>query len=111
MTINEFKAESQESQVNIVSEKGILLAYRNEGVVMYDLYNIDNFYVEFSYNLAYNEAVKMKIFQDSIELKPYFPKNSEKGLFSLSNFNSSLKVNLESSCNQKSGMENDQMAD
>lgn len=75
MTFNEFMAESQESQVDIVSDKGILLAYRNEGVVMYDLYGIDEFYVEFSYNLANNEAVKMKIYQDPMELKPYLQKN------------------------------------
>lgn len=91
MTINEFKAECMESQVNIVSDKGILLAYRNEGVVMYDLYNIDDFFVEFSYNLAYNDAVRMKIFHDPIELKPYFPKNSEAEISLLSS-NSSLKV-------------------
>lgn len=99
MTINEFKAESLESQVDIVSEKGILLAYRNEGVVMYDLYNIDDFYVEFSYNLAYNDAVTMKIFQDSMELKLYFPKNNEAKL-SVLNLTSSLKVSSRSSFNE-----------
>jgi len=91
MTINEFMAESLESQVDIVSDKGILLAYRNEGVVMYDLYNIDDFFVEFSYNLAYNEAVTMKTFQDAMELKPYFPESSEPELFSLLSANTGSK--------------------
>lgn len=108
MTFNEFMAESQESQVDIVSEKGILLAYRNEGVMMYDLYNIEDFYVEFSYNLAYNEAVRMKIFQDSTELKPYFPESSEAELFSLLSPNSGSKVVTKSSFDQGSVIGNDE---
>lgn len=104
MTINEFKAESLESQVDIVSDNGILLAYRNEGVVMYDLYNIDDFFVEFSYNLAYNEAVTMKIFQDPEELKPYFAKTDE-AESSLPGLHSSSKVGVQSSFDQISDEE------
>lgn len=99
MTINEFRAESLESQVDIVSEKGILLAYRNEGVVIYDLYNIDDFFVEFSYNLAQNEAVTMKIFHDPMGLKPYFPKSS-KAEFSLPSLHPSSKVDTKPSFEQ-----------
>lgn len=108
MTIIEFMAESLESQVDIVSEKGILLAYRNEGIVIYDLYNIDDFFVEFSYNLAYNDTVRINIFQDAMELKPYFPENNETELFSLLNLNSSSKVVTKSSFDQGPVMGNDQ---
>lgn len=97
MTFNEFKAENPDRQVDIVSEEGILLAYRNEGVIMYDLYNIDDFYVEFSYNMAHNNGVRMKIFQDTKELKPYFPESSERESSSLLHVNPNSKVNTKSS--------------
>lgn len=100
MTLNEFMAESQESQVDIVSEKGILLAYRNEGVVMYDLYNIDDFFVEFSYNLANNNTVRMHIFQDTRELKSYFPESSDREILSLLSVNNGSKVDTKSSFDQ-----------
>ena len=89
MTYNEFMAESQESQVDIVSDQGILLAYRNKNTVMYDLYNVDDFFVEFSYNLASNEAVTMKIFEDTMEFPSKqspatarFPANSQGAVLS-----------------------------
>ena len=91
MTINEFRAEHLESQVDIVSERGTLLAYRNVGTVIFDLYNIDDFFIEFSYDLGVNEAVTMKIFDDSMQLKPYFSQNAEPE-FSLPDIKSNLKV-------------------
>jgi hypothetical protein len=81
MTIDQFSAISQKEQVDIVAEKGVLLAYRKEGLTMYDLYNIDSFFIEFCYHLAQNNTVKMKVFQDPLELKPYFSNNDFTEIF------------------------------
>ena len=91
MTIDQFNAISQKEQVDLVAEQGILLAFRKEGLTMYDLYTIDAFYVEFCYNVAYNYPVKMKIFQDPLELKPYFHNNDLKQLSSILNMSDDVE--------------------
>ncbi len=80
MSIEEFLLISQQKQVDIISEKGTLLAYRREGLVIYDLYSIELFYVEFSYNISYKGPVTVRIFHDPEELKPYFDKMDVEGL-------------------------------
>ena len=72
MTLLQFDHLHYVEQEESICDQGVFLANRYEGELMYDLYQIDSFYVEFFYNINKNNLrVKLRCFSDTEELKPY----------------------------------------
>lgn len=72
MTLYQFNHLNEVEQEESVEDIGVFLANRNAGVLMFDLYQIDNFYIEFSYFINRNASkVMLRSFVDTNELHPY----------------------------------------
>jgi hypothetical protein len=72
MTIYKFDHLHKIEQEESVEDEGVFLANRNDGQLMFDLYQIGDFYVEFYYYINRNDfKVKLRSFVDTEELNPY----------------------------------------
>ena len=81
MTHYQFDHLNYVEQEESICDNGIFLATRDAGDLMYDLYQIDSFYVEFFYNINKNNLkVKLRCFTDTEELRPYFDSIDISGL-------------------------------
>lgn len=64
MKIEEFNSLNETEQEEIVWERGEFLRNHNEGNLMWDLYQLDSFYVSFFYELQKNQKATIKTFAD-----------------------------------------------
>jgi hypothetical protein len=72
MTLYQFDHLHQVEQEESIEDEGVFLANRCEGEFMFDLYQIDDFYVELFYNIENNKAkVRLRSFIDTEKLTPY----------------------------------------
>jgi len=72
MTLYQFNHLNEVEQEESVEDEGVFLANRNEGVLMFDLYQIGSFYIEFSYHINRNTSkVMLRSFIDTSDLHPY----------------------------------------
>jgi hypothetical protein len=72
MNIYTFGHLNEIEQEESIEDEGVFLANRNDGQLMFDLYQIGDFYVEFYYFIDRNNAkVKLRSFVDTDELRPY----------------------------------------
>jgi hypothetical protein len=72
MTLYQFNHLHEVEQEESIEDEGIFLANRDEGPMMFDLYQIGNFYVEFYYHIGGNNSkIRLRSFSDTDELYPY----------------------------------------
>lgn len=71
MNLYEFSFLPEEDKEEIVRAKAVFLATRHEGDWLFDLYQLDSFYVEFFYMAHDHGVVKSRCFLSPDELKPY----------------------------------------
>ena len=71
MTEDQFKAFSEDSQSNIIHQRGVLVSTRTTEEYKVLLYQIDGFYVELFYNRIDNSIDKLRSFRSTIPLHPY----------------------------------------
>jgi len=71
MTLYHFNALDENEKHQLVWDKGILLATREDGHYKYLLYQIDSFYVERIYDASSNEIKPCKSFVSTNLLEPY----------------------------------------
>ncbi|MEO5998541.1 MAG: hypothetical protein ABIN89_17420 [Chitinophagaceae bacterium] len=72
MTLYQFDHLNEIEQEESIEDEGVFLANRNEGLLMFDLYQIGDFYVEFYYNINRNSSkIMLRSFVDIEELHPY----------------------------------------
>lgn len=82
MTIYTFDHLHEIEQEESVEDEGVFLANRNDGKLMFDLYQMGDFYVEFYYFIDRNNAkVKHRSFIDTDELHPYLEMMDISNLF------------------------------
>ena len=71
MNIYLFSFLEREQQEYIISEQGIFLATMEKDGLIFDLYQLESFYVEFFYYLHDNEKIIVRCFNSPDELRPY----------------------------------------
>ncbi|MEJ7914344.1 MAG: hypothetical protein WKF70_14400 [Chitinophagaceae bacterium] len=80
MTPEYFISLPDKKREDILTKKGIHLAQLEKGELLFDLYQVDSFYVEFCYFISVNSTVTTKVFTDTENLSPYIDK-SKNGKF------------------------------
>ena len=71
MTPEYFISLNDQRRESILTKKGIHLAQLEKGELLYDLYQVDSFYVEFCYLISVNSTVTTRVFTDTESLSPY----------------------------------------
>lgn len=72
MTLYQFSHLHETEQEESICDEGVFLATRDEGELMFDLYQIGSFYIEFAYKInVNNQRIKLRWFTDTDELLPY----------------------------------------
>ena len=71
MTAEHFLSLQDQKRETILTTKGIYVAQRETGDLVYDLYQVDSFYVEFCYSFSENSTVTTTVFTDLDCLAPY----------------------------------------
>ncbi len=71
MTCREYKALSEQEQINALTSRGVYLADRKDSKCRYLLYQLDGFYIEIVFGLTGECKQKVNIFQDTGFLDPY----------------------------------------
>ena len=64
MTAEYFLSLKDKKREAILTTKGIFLAQKEIGDMIYDLYQVDSFYVEFSYSISGNRTVTTNVYTD-----------------------------------------------
>ncbi len=72
MTLYDFNLLDEQKQADAVWEHGVHLCNRKLGRQCIALYQIDAFYVEVFYNQKQNRITKLRSFQSTEALRPYF---------------------------------------
>lgn len=60
-------------QYEVLSRVGNLLEYRVDKMARYELYSVDRFFVEVTFNLQGNDLTAMKAFDTGEQLEKYSP--------------------------------------
>jgi hypothetical protein len=76
---DQFNKLSEDSQSNIISERGALISLRRTDEHRVLLYQIDSFYVEVYYHPTKN-VIKIKSFSGTEQLQPYLNQISLEGI-------------------------------
>ena len=71
MDLYEFSFLPEEEKEEIVRTKAVFLASRSAGNFLFDLYQLEGFYIEFFYLTNDHGVVKSRCFRSTEELKPY----------------------------------------
>ena len=71
MTAQNFLSLHDQRREAVLITKGIYLAQRETADFVYDLYQVDSFYVEFCYSISENSTVTTAVFTDLDCLAPY----------------------------------------
>lgn len=71
MTPDYFISLNDQRREAILAKKGIHLAQGEKGELLYDLYQVDSFYVEFCYFISVNSTVTTRVFTEIDNLGPY----------------------------------------
>ena len=71
MTYFEFNLSSEEDKLREIWNSGVLIAERQTGLCKYDLYQIDNYYVEQVSHLHWNIRKIVKTFKGTSYLDAY----------------------------------------
>lgn len=71
MTPEYFISLSDQRREAILAKKGTYLAQLEKGELLYDLYQVDSFYVEFCYFISANSTVTTRVFTEVESLTPY----------------------------------------
>jgi hypothetical protein len=79
VTEDQFNKLSEDSQSNIISERGALISLRRTDEHRVLLYQIDSFYVEVYYHPTKN-VIKIKSFSGTEQLQPYLNQISLEGI-------------------------------
>ena len=79
MSEDQFNKLSEDSQSNIISERGALISLRRTDEHRVLLYQIDSFYVEVYYHPTKN-VIKIKSFSGTEQLQPYLNQISLEGI-------------------------------
>ena len=67
-----FSFLEREQQEYIISEQGTFLATMEKDGFIFDLYQLETYYVEFFYYLHDHEKIVVRCFNSPDELRPYF---------------------------------------
>ena len=71
MTLGEFNDLNELEQIKAIWQKGAFLAERTDGLSRCVLYQLDAFYIEFSYGIADNVQKEMTAFAGTGALDPW----------------------------------------
>lgn len=71
MTLYKFSLSDKEDQELIIDNKGVFLATREDDGIMFDLYQLDYFYVEFIYYTNGYGNMVVRCFTSTEELASY----------------------------------------
>ena len=71
MTIGEFNILNELDQLRAIWHRGVFLAERQDGGTRSVLYQLDAFYIEFSYDVADNVQKEMTVFAGTCALDPW----------------------------------------
>lgn len=71
MTLYKFSLSDKEDQELIIDKKGVFLATREDDGIMFDLYQLDYFYVEFLYYTNGYGNMVVRCFTSTEELASY----------------------------------------
>lgn len=71
LTMAQFSAMEQADQEAIVAGRGVLIAMRQEPEFVIQLYQLENFYVEFFYHQISKQPVAVRSFSDARGLDAY----------------------------------------
>ena len=81
MTDRLYISTSDIERARALWEKGVLLAERTEGFYKLQLYQLHDVYLEVTWHIHFNVAVKVSSFTDTDHLEPYLETISLDGLF------------------------------
>lgn len=71
MIIQQFDTLSKENQQEVLLNKGVFLAERQDGPFRIMLYGLNGFYVEVYFFNLYNKVAFFQSFEDTEALQPY----------------------------------------
>jgi hypothetical protein len=71
MNLHQFSFLSKEDQQYLAETRGSFIGSREECDIMFDLYSLEDFYVEFFYLIHDHIEIKVRCFTSKEELKPY----------------------------------------
>src|SRR5947208_3077827 len=71
MTMQSFSYLNEIQQADLITERGVFLSERVDEEAIYDLYKMDNFYVEFCYYTNKKIEVRCSIYKTRDRLHPY----------------------------------------
>ncbi|MBS1562803.1 MAG: hypothetical protein JST39_00385 [Bacteroidetes bacterium] len=71
MTLGEFNELSELDQIRAIWHRGVFLAERLDNLTRYVLYQLDAFYIEFTYNVVNNTQKQMLVFAGTGPLDPW----------------------------------------
>ena len=82
MTLYDFNSLNDFEKGDALREHGVHLSERFEGEMGYSLYQLNDFYVEVTYNAGKNVITKFTSFLNDTKLEPYLDKIDISGIYS-----------------------------
>jgi len=71
MNLHQFSFLTKEDQEYLTETRGKFIASREESDIMFDLYSLEEFYVEYFYLIHDHLEIKVRCFKSKEELTPY----------------------------------------
>ena len=71
MNLHQFCFLTKDDQEYLTETRGKFIASREESDIMFDLYSLEEFYVEYFYLIHDHLEIKVRCFTSKEELKPY----------------------------------------
>jgi len=71
MNLHQFCFLTKDDQEYLTETRGNFIASREEADIMFDLYMLEEFYVEFFYLIHDHLEIKVRCFTSKEELRPY----------------------------------------
>ena len=71
MNLHQFSFLTKDDQEYLTETRGQFIASREESDIMFDLYSLEEFYVEYFYLIHDHLEIKVRCFTSKEELKPY----------------------------------------
>jgi hypothetical protein len=81
MTFNDFLSLTQDRQIELLKEQGVIVSNREHDGCKFELYQILNFYVEMRYRNKTGELLTIRKFKCTNLLEPHLEKISIKNIF------------------------------